>query len=276
MNKIIYSLIILSSTFSQEIFEKGIISTDQSSEYGIAFISDSWICFTRKDKLNTLYFSYKKEGRWSKPEVAPFSGKNNDEYPSFDSSTQRLFFSSKRPISGTEEQAKNDIWYVELETGEWSTPKHLAKNFSGPGIDSGASGFGDVIYFHSDRSGQGMRSVDIYQLSLSKPDDEAVKLSINSNTVDGEVHLFNQGKAMLFMSAGHNAIGNSDIFLSRKENNSWSAPIALEKVNSKGWDYAPALSPDLKQLYFTRLDGRDANIYVINTSEISQLKSVIH
>ncbi|MCB0277868.1 MAG: PD40 domain-containing protein [Calditrichaeota bacterium] len=275
---LISTLSLFSMIFSQELFEPGLISTETASEYGLTFIDDNSIAFSRQgsDRQKKIYLCKRLNGKWQTPQIASFSGMHNDEYPSFDPVSKRLYFSSQRPVDGIE-QSRNDIWYVVLQNDKsWSEPQHLSGQFSGPGIESGTSSNGDLIYFHSDRSGSGMNSVDIYSLSFKEPNSTAMKLKISTDQVDGEPHIFNNGMAMLFMSAGHNAIGASDIFLSELSRNNWSTPVALSKINSKDWDYSPTLSPDLKQLYFTRLSRGPSNIYVINTDQIPELKNLLH
>ena len=263
---------------AQEKLAPGIICSDDN-DYSITFITEDWICFTRSLSKNTLMFSHRKDGVWSEPEVAPFSGQWNDEHPSFDSESGKLLFSSKRPVTGTGgESWSNDLWYVELKDGSWSEAKHLAGNFSRKGIDSGGELEGGQVYFHSDRSGQGLHSVDLYVLPIDKLDAEPRKLSVSTNQVDGEAYVFMDGKAMLFMSAGHNAVGGSDIFLSLQKDGKWQESVSVDLkgvVNTSEWDYAPSLSPDGKQFYFTRLIGGQADIMTIPVKDLPELNKYL-
>lgn len=264
-------LISYSKVFSQSTSLLEVINTD-ANEYGIAFIEEDFVCFTRSSDGNKkLMLTQKINGTWTKPVVAPFSENWNSEYPTFDRSTSRLYFGSVRPKPGTSEaQNRNDIWFVEYQNGSWSNPAHLGGTFSTKGIDSGGFGAGDRIYFHSDRGGSGMHSVDIY---VSSSESEAPKkLSISSETVDGEVHLFNDGKSMLFMSGGYGAIGNSDIFVSHQFDGEWSKPEPVDttgSLNTPAWEYAPALSPDGETLYLTRIANGHADIISHNVETLS-------
>ncbi|MEQ9404641.1 MAG: hypothetical protein RIM99_13705 [Cyclobacteriaceae bacterium] len=237
-------------------------------EYGMTFVNNDFVLFTRDKKI---YFTKRMSDLWSEPVLVSFNSEYGDEYPSFDPVTNRLYFSSKRPRPKTSlPLMQNDIWYTRLIDTKWSNPIHLEGSFSTHGIDSGGFGIDDLIYFHSDRGGRGLNYVDIYQSIIGS--NVAEKLSISSDKVDGEVFLFGEGNAMLFMSGGHESIGNSDIFFSWKENERWQKPIPVDTtgiVNTTDWDYNPVLSHDEKTLYFTRyLDGQ-GDIFSIKLNELS-------
>lgn len=251
-----------------------VINTE-SNEYGIAFITNDLVCFTRSYGEKRLMLTQRNGDTWSEPIVATFSQDWDSEYPSFDATTSRLYFGSTRPKPNTNEsQTSNDLWYVVYDEGKWAEPVHLGGNFSMKGIDSAPFGVGEQIYFHSDRSGSGMYSVDIYMASSES--ETPKKLSMSTESVDGEVHLFNGGNSMLFMSGGHGAVGNSDIFVSHLINGEWSAPESVDttgSINTEAWEYAPALSPDGSTLFFTRISNRNADI--ISTSVESLTTTLI-
>ncbi len=258
-------------SFGQNKFSPGIICTDKN-EYGLTFITEDWICFTRTLETNTLMFSRQINGKWSEPTIAPFSGIYSDEYPRFGTKNNRLFFASKRPTNNDESKSANDIWYVELKNNNWSAPKYLSGSFSTDGIDSGAEFSNGLIYFHSDRKGKGLNDVDIYSIPFNKPDKAATYLTISSDQVDGEPYIFNKGHAMLFMSAGHNAVGNSDIFLSLCKKGNWQTPTSVDTtglINTPEWEYSPVLSPDLSKLYFTRYENGQADIFQVDVKSLS-------
>lgn len=259
---------------AQDKMAPGIISTLNFGEYGLTFLTDSTICFTRFIDGPTLMISEFNNGQWTEPTKAPFSGEFGGEYPRFNPSTNQLFFASKRPSKADEIKQSNDIWVVQLTDHEWTDAVHLDNNFSTPGIDSGADSFGNEIYFHSDRNGGGgINDVDIFCIPSGNPKDSAEYLSISSTLVDGEPFIFDNGNAMLFMSAGHGSIGNSDIFLSLKKDEEWQKPSPIDTlglVNTFQWEYSPTLSNDMKTLYFTRYTQEGlADIYQIEVNKLS-------
>lgn len=276
---VFFTMLNVLSMYAQEKFADSIICTVDYNEYGLTFITDNWICFTKSGDRNTLMFSRYENNSWTKPVIAPFSGVHPDEYPRFDETTGRLFFASKRPSENGQIKVSNDIWYVELKNNTWSNAIHLNGSFSTNGIDSGAESSNGIIYFHSDRKGKGLNDVDIYSLSLGASDDSAKYVSISSEKVDGEPYIFNNGTAMLFMSAGHNAVGNGDIFLTLYENDEWTTPTPVDttgRVNTIDWEYSPVLSPDLRTLYFTRYVNGQADIFQIDVQLLSntELKKI--
>lgn len=249
----------------------GIICTD-ANEYSVAFIKKGWIAFTRADGEKKIMFSKRVDGEWTTPTVAPFSTEWDNEYSSFNQASQRLYFSSTRPSNGEETvKAKNDIWYVEWTGESWTDPVHLGGNFSTPGIDSGGAEDQGTIYFHSDRNGAGLNSVDIF--SLDNPGETPQKINLSTDQIDGEPFLFADGQKMLFMSGGHGAVGKSDIFFSEKKNNEWQTPISIDTkgiVNTDQWEYSPSLSPRGKILFFTRIVDGQADIYWLKTKFLSE------
>ena len=54
--------------------------------------------------FSVIMHSKKVNNKWSSPEVAFFSGQYNDEEPAFSPDGTKLYFSSNRPITGTEKK----------------------------------------------------------------------------------------------------------------------------------------------------------------------------
>lgn len=73
----------------------------------------------------TIVTSKIKNGKWTKPEVASFSGKYYDGWPAIHPDGKRLFFHSARPVTDTSEgiTAQFNIWYVDRINDSWSEPK---------------------------------------------------------------------------------------------------------------------------------------------------------
>jgi Tol biopolymer transport system component len=80
------------------------------------------------------------------------------------------------------------------------------------------------------------------------------------------------GNLLLFSSDRPGGNGDSDLYASKKIDGGWSTPKNLgPKVNSDLREATPALSPDGKILYFTRLKivnnkRQDSKIYQIDAS----------
>ncbi len=78
------------------------------------------------DPQKMFYTKMAKDGTWSKPELASFSGKFHEGRPVFSPDGKRLYFYSKRPLKNGEKIRKIfNIWFVEKQNGSWSKPYHL-------------------------------------------------------------------------------------------------------------------------------------------------------
>ncbi|WP_072052913.1 OmpA family protein [Hymenobacter terrenus] len=77
--------------------------------------------------------------------------------------------------------------------------------------------------------------------------------AINSSYNEGAGSISGDGKTLVFASCDRpKAIGNCDLYISRRTGNNWSPPVNLGiAVNSTEWDSQPSLSADGRTLYFT-------------------------
>ena len=77
--------------------------------------------------------------------------------------------------------------------------------------------------------------------------------TINSSYNEGAGSISGDGKTLVFASCDRpKAIGNCDLYISRRTGNNWSVPVNLGlNVNSTEWDSQPSLSADGRTLYFT-------------------------
>jgi outer membrane protein OmpA-like peptidoglycan-associated protein/predicted negative regulator of RcsB-dependent stress response len=77
--------------------------------------------------------------------------------------------------------------------------------------------------------------------------------AINSSYNEGAGSISGDGKTLVFASCDRpKAIGNCDLYISRRTGNNWSTPVNLgTNVNSTEWDSQPSLSADGRTLFFT-------------------------
>jgi len=93
------------------------ISADKKEVY---FTVESY-----KKELSVIVYIKRINNKWSKPEIAPFSGNYKNLEPSFSPDGLKLFFASNRPSNDLKDKPKNmDIWYVERKSlnSAWSLP----------------------------------------------------------------------------------------------------------------------------------------------------------
>ncbi|RTQ46108.1 hypothetical protein EJV47_22965 [Hymenobacter gummosus] len=82
---------------------------------------------------------------------------------------------------------------------------------------------------------------------------QLISSAINSQFNEGAGTISGDGKTLVFASCDRpGAVGNCDLYISRRTGNSWSKPRNLGRnVNSVAWDSQPTLSADGRTLYFT-------------------------
>ena len=87
--------------------------------------------------------------------------------------------------------------------------------------------------------------------SMGEP--QPISPAINSSYNEGAGSIAGDGKTLVFASCDRpKAIGNCDLYISRRTGNNWSPPVNLGlNVNSTEWDSQPSLSADGRTLYFT-------------------------
>src|SRR6266699_1577164 len=88
-----------------DFFAPGIISTNLDESSG-SFSPDGKLfyfarraAYTTSPPISVICFSDLRDGKWTHPEVAPFSGTYLDGSPYFSPDGKRLYFASKRPTA---------------------------------------------------------------------------------------------------------------------------------------------------------------------------------
>ncbi|UOQ51535.1 OmpA family protein [Hymenobacter cellulosivorans] len=99
-----------------------------------------------------------------------------------------------------------------------------------------------------------------------------ISAAINTSYNEGAGTISGDGKTLVFASCDRpNAVGNCDLYISRRTGNTWSKPQNLGRnVNSVEWDSQPTLSADGRTLYFTstRRGGKgQEDLYVTTLQE---------
>lgn len=128
---------VLCQTLTPTLFAPRIVSTE-FQETTASFTPDmKTVYFTRSDILfsdNTIMESHFKNGKWSEPQVASFSGLWRDSEPNVSPDGKRLFYVSNRPVSGDKPLTDPfkgritpgaNLWYVERKGDDWGEPIHI-------------------------------------------------------------------------------------------------------------------------------------------------------
>ncbi|MEP7266788.1 MAG: hypothetical protein ABI844_04105 [Saprospiraceae bacterium] len=207
---------------------------------------------------SVIMHATRKNGKWSKPEVADFSGIYNDLEPSFSPDGNRLYFASSRPISGSKHK-DYDIWFVTKMDGKWTNPIN-----AGSPINSDKDEFypsvtkSGNIYFTRDMEGS---DEDIVVCILENGKYvEAKSLPEEINSKGAEFNAFVDPDEGYVIFTGYKRPGNfgsGDLFISKKNKfNKWQKAINLGgAINGNGLTYCPYVSPDKKNLFFASSRG---------------------
>jgi hypothetical protein len=207
-----------------EIFAPGIIST-QLDELAGSFSADGKsFCFVRRSAYTTtppisiICFSDFRDGKWSHPEVASFSGTYLDGSPYFSPDGKRLYFGSKRPTESNPKGRDWNIWFVEKFENDWSEPKEIGNPINGPQNDTNPAPVADgTLYFTSDRDSQ-PGYFHIYRARLTNghyEQPEKLGPEINSGEAEINPYISADQKVLIFASYRKDALGPSRTSVAR-------------------------------------------------------------
>ena len=240
-----------------ELFAPGIISTNMNAAR-IAIAPDGKEIFFRlmayDHSFMTLVFMREKNGMWSKPEVAPFSGRWNDGEPFFSLDGARVFFTSNRSLKEQKGPKDFDIWVVERKGTDWGVPQNLGstvnsdKNEVNPAISRDGT-----LYFNSNRDG-GKGNSDIYKSELKNGKytcPENLGDSINTRFTESGPYIAPDESFIIF-NRYHSDTGNGLYISFKKNDGSWSRAISMGKmINAEDGGSHGFVSTDGKYLFFT-------------------------
>ena len=259
-----------------QMFGEGVISTVDDeiggtfSPDGTEFYFSRLVPYTTLPRLGLMCVSYYRDGHWTTPQALPFSGKNLDYPPKFDSTGKKLLFASSRPLpDGTRGGIR--IWEVERTASGWGEPHPLPAPVNAAGsywnADPSESQDG-TLYFSSDRD---KGAIHIYRSRLvdgkySEP--EKLGPEINSQFSEFQPYISPDGHILIFVSVGDqgppynhrpddiNTGGKpylrGDLYISLNKDGKWTPARHLEHgINSFAEEEFPFLSPDGKYFFFS-------------------------
>jgi WD40-like Beta Propeller Repeat len=239
------------------LFAPGIISTGDYESHA-AFTPDGREVYFLKLAPNfsrwTILVSRYNDGRWSQPEVAPFSGQYQDADPYITADGKHFYFISDRPVKTGERQPHHDIWVMDKTESGWSEPRHLPAP-----VNSDADEWYPValrngtLCFGSQRKESNGFS-DIYR-AVPQPDGsysvENVGSPVNSGAGEYEAFVTEDERLLLLaITKRPDSLGDIDLYVSHKQpNGKWSEPVNLgPEINSPARELSPKLTPDGKYL----------------------------
>jgi ankyrin repeat protein len=218
-----------------------------------------------------LLVSRLRDGRWTYPQVAPFTGEEKDaDVPFFSPDNKRLYFMSRRPLPGTDKANGEHIWYMERQENSWTEARpvdaavnslHHHWQFS---VDKNYN-----LYFSTTIAG-GQGKNDIYCSRYVGGHYQAPKnLGGPVNSAGGEEMpcIAADGSYLLFAR-------EFDLFVSfQNADGSWTESINLgPEINSPDMDLCPIISADGNYLFFLSRRGGESHTWWIEAKIIENLR----
>lgn len=242
-----------------EIFAPGILSLG-FHEHNIAISPDGkeifFVAASSDFSRYLIMTTRQKNGAWSMPEIAPFSGGRNDGAPAFSPDGKRLYFSSRRARTAVATFAEDfDIWYVERRGDAWTEPLNLGGPVNTGQNEANPSLMSDGTLYFQRIERLGALSWDLYMSSWKNGTfgvPEKLPAPVNSEANEAGPFIAADGSYLLFQSNRPGGRGVMDLYVAhRTGTGGWSEPVNLgEKINSPFSDWGPVVSRDGKYLFF--------------------------
>ncbi len=245
-----------------EVFAPGIVCTGLY-ERDVAFSPDGnefyFGIVTGDNAYSAILVSIQAEGRWTRPEVAPFSGnpKYRDLEHCISPDGKRLYFVSNRPdpLRG-ETEGDWDIWVMERGASGWEEPINL-----GPPVNTDSGEYfpsvsrNGTLYFTRDDPKTRIHFIYRARLVDGKY-SEPEKLPPQVNCGQSQFNAFiaaDESYMIVPVFGREDSCGSTDYYIVfRNKKDEWSDPINMgEKINTpSGFEWSPYVSPDGKYFFF--------------------------
>lgn len=240
-----------------KIFAPGVISDGFANrDFTISPTGDE-IFFTvqQLNLVSVVMNSTKRDGKWSDPVVASFSGTYNDLEASFTADGKRLFFSSNRPEGRDDSTNDYNIWYIEKKNSLWSVPIPLdsAVNSDKDEFYPSVAKNGNLYFTTQLETGKGKEDIVVCEFKNGRYTPPAsLPEAINSKGYEFNAFVDPDEQFILFTAYGRSDdMGHGDLYLSIKKGDQWQTGVNLAKINSTALDYCPFVTWDRKYLFFT-------------------------
>ncbi len=203
------------------------------------------------------------DGNWTKPEIAPFSGKYSDADPYFSPSGESVYFISTRPIAIETTKADFDIWRVSHNKGTFGEAQHLGKvvNSTRDELYPAVAANGNLYFSTEDgETGYDIMIAEFKNDTFSEP--KSLKGSINTANIEFDSFIAPDESYLVYTGMGYSdSRGSGDLYISRNENGAWTTGRNLgDSINTEHMEQCPVISWDGGYLFFTSF--RDSQPYI--------------
>ncbi len=198
---------------------------------------------------------------WKKPVPMPApissAGAEDSAYMSPDGSTFFFFFTPdvRLPPEKQLAQGATGIYYSMKTEAGWSLPQRARLAGSPTAALDGAETLrGNTLWFASVRAGN-YREIDMYTCVFKDGKFSNVRNAgarLNQEIRVGELDFSPDGSELYFHSTERAGKGGMDMFVTRMLGGSWQDPLPVDAVNTGQNDGYPFVTPDGRELWFTR------------------------
>jgi hypothetical protein len=239
-------------------FADGVVSTPVSA--CVTFAPDgNTVYFSRSEpaaKKSSIMISRLVGGRWTPPEVAPFSGTYNEGDPALSPDGSRLVFWSWRP-PGAAPAVASALWFVDRQGASWGVPRPVGAGASyprGPVYAWGpsVSANGTVYFFRGGPKPGGPPWLSrARRAGENYAEGEYLDEAINGRFGGGDTAIAPDESYLVFSSSRPDSLGSGDLYVSVRQGDTWTEPRHLgPTVNSRENEMCPCVAGG--RLYFSR------------------------
>ena len=251
-----------------EIFAAGIISSPDELEHGIP----AWSPDGNEILWSTLgktYHMKRTDGRWTLPEISPLHERYRAQHVAFSPDGLKMFFDSGSAMDGTGKKKDSDIWIMERRGKGWSEPVNAGSSVnSGQEERSPSIALNGNLYFAS--------GYDLYRSVCRNGrylPREKLGGGINTEYFELGCFVAPDESYLIFSSSRPWPDGTKDELDSyisfRKNDGSWTAPLAFGVKHGVGENFFIGMSPDGRYLFFGAGDVQWIDAGIIQTLRAS-------
>lgn len=242
------------------------VNTNSGDEYVPIISADNrylYFCGSKRrdnEGGEDIFISENKEGVWQNPQIIKQLATPGNDAPlsiSTDGTRLLLFINgdiyySMRTATGWGAQI---AFPAPINSAEWEGDAMLTSDGKALLFVSKRAGGQNPIYYDQ----------DIY-ISVKTEDGwgEPINLgkTINSRFIERSPYLHSDMKTLYFSSAGHGGLGDLDVYMSKRLNDStwteWSEPVNVGKeINSVGQDWGYRVTTSGEKAYFSMVNSSD-------------------